>query len=261
MPSCVWATTSLIAALALGCNPPPPEEAEGTDAGHVDVGLDPVRDAGMGAIDSGPDIGSDSGSDSERDGGTPERAPDDAGTEVYDLSIIGTDLHEHAGLSVSFAVLDAVDRTVAARMEGVVRGGEFRLDRDDVVSSAGAYRIEGFLDVDADGACHPSIDLMWTFDVSMPAADVVLNATSGSLGTDDSCGSQSLSADFDGDGCVSCGDLDVMMASFGTPGPDGDVNGDGFVNFADLSLLHAQQCQGYGCSSEALSACEAGCGD
>ena len=43
-------------------------------------------------------------------------------------------------------------------------------------------------------------------------------------------------ADFDGDGVVTLADLLVVLAAFGTDGPQGDVNGSGSVDFADIVL-------------------------
>lgn len=45
--------------------------------------------------------------------------------------------------------------------------------------------------------------------------------------------------DANGDGEVNLADLNLVLANFGTAGPEGDVNGDGEVNLSDLNLVLA----------------------
>ncbi|MEE2973209.1 MAG: hypothetical protein VX672_08785, partial [Planctomycetota bacterium] len=47
----------------------------------------------------------------------------------------------------------------------------------------------------------------------------------------------SADPDLDGDGVVGGGDMGLMLAAWGTPGPLGDLNRDGTVDGVDLGLL------------------------
>ena len=52
-------------------------------------------------------------------------------------------------------------------------------------------------------------------------------------------GGSVLVGDLNGDGAVNGADLGLLIAQWGTPGPQADLNGDGTVNGADLGLLIA----------------------
>ncbi len=45
--------------------------------------------------------------------------------------------------------------------------------------------------------------------------------------------------DLDGNGATDLADLNIVLAAFGTTGPDGDVDGNGIVDLADLNALLA----------------------
>ena len=45
--------------------------------------------------------------------------------------------------------------------------------------------------------------------------------------------------DLDGDGSVGVGDLLVLFAIWGSPGPDGDFNNDGTVGVGDMLIMFA----------------------
>lgn len=55
-----------------------------------------------------------------------------------------------------------------------------------------------------------------------------------------SCTSPPAGADLNGDGAVNGADLGLLLAAWGTPGPEADLDGNGVVDGGDLGLLLAQ---------------------